>query len=326
MIPPALPPVVSVIIVSWNACDYLVRCLDSLTPEVCVYPMEIIVVDNASSDGSPNCVERRYPHVRLVRSASNLGFAKANNIGIAHSRGRYLALINSDVKVLSDCLTRLVDYCEQNAEAGIAGPRVLGGDGKLQRSCRGFPGVWNMLCRALALDSFFPGGKLFTGYSLRHWPQDSLRPVDILSGCFWLIRKDALARVGLLDESFFMYGEDMDWCRRFWKHGWQVVFVPAAEAIHYGGGSSANAPVRYYIERQRADLQYWGKHHSIPATACFFLISCLHMALRIVGYGAVLILSKRQRQSNRTKLLRSIACLKWMLTGQQCSPSNADWH
>ena len=120
-------------------------------------------------------------------------------------------------------------------EVGMAGPRIFGGDGKLQRSCRGFPSVWNMLCRALALDSFFSKSRLFTGYSLRSWSQDCLRPVDILTGCFWLIRKDALPRVGLLDESFFMYGEDMDWCRRFWQCGWQVVFVPAAEAIHYGG-------------------------------------------------------------------------------------------
>ena len=305
---------VSVVIVSWNARDFLAQCLNSLTAETCRYPMEIIVVDNASTDGSPECVERQFPQVRLIRNATNLGFAKANNIGIAQSRGRYLALINSDVKVLPNCLTRLVEYCEQHPEAGMAGPRVLGGDGKLQRSCRGFPTLWNMLCRALALDSLFPNSGLFTGYALRHWQHDCLRPVDILSGCFWLIRKDALLRVGLLDESFFMYGEDMDWCRRFWENGWQVMFVPMAEAIHYGGGSSANAPVRFYIEMQRADLQYWRKHHSQPAVACYFSISCLHLLLRTVGYSLAFLFSHRLRQSCRYKVKRSLACLKWLFS------------
>lgn len=314
--------VVSIVIVSWNARDFLVQCLNSLSAETCRYPLEIIVVDNASTDGSPECVGRQFPQVHLIRNTANLGFAKANNIGIAQSRGSYLALINSDVKVLPDCLTRLVDYCEQHPEVGMAGPRVLGGDGKLQRSCRGFPSVWNMLCRALALDSFFPKSKLFTGYSLRHWPQNYLRPVDILTGCFWLIRKDALPRVGLLDESFFMYGEDMDWCRRFWKHGWQVMFVPAAEAIHYGGGSSVNAPVRFYLEMQRADLQYWKKHHSRPAVACYFLISCLHLLLRTGGYSIAFLFTHRLRQTCRHKVKRSFACLKWLLTSSQWPLSN----
>ena len=253
---------VSVIIVNWNAREYLLQCLASLSSEVCRYAMEIIVVDNDSSDGSPEAVEAQFPHVRLFRSGGNLGFAKANNLGVSHSRGRYVAFINSDVKVLKGCLTTLVDYCDQHPEIGMAGPRVIGGDGKLQRSCRGFPTVWNMFCRALVLDAMFPRVKLFSGYAMTYWPQDTPRPVDMLSGCFWLVRREALNEVGLLDEAFFMYGEDMDWCKRFWAGGWKVTFVPSAEAIHYGGASSANAPVRFYIERQRADLQYWKKHHT----------------------------------------------------------------
>ena len=309
---------VSVIIVSWNARDYLLQCLSSLTADACRYPMEIIVVDNASSDGSPECVKKQFPQVRLIQNRSNLGFAKANNLGVAASAGRYLCLINSDVKVLKDCISRLVDYCEQHTHAGMVGPRILGGDGQLQRSCRGFPSLWNMFCRALALDTMFPGNRLFTGYSLTHWPQDDLRPVDILSGCFWLVRKKALNWVGSLDETFFMYGEDLDWCKRFWSKRWRVIYVPTAEAIHYGGASSSNAPLRFFIERQRADLQYWRKHHSRPAAACFFLISCLHLALRSLGYMIALVFKWSKRQTYRHKLVRSVACLKWMFTG--CGP------
>jgi GT2 family glycosyltransferase len=313
-------PMVSVIIVSWNAREYLRQCLASLTPDACRYPMEIIVVDNASHDGSPDVVTKEFPHVRLIQTGANLGFAKANNIGIAASTGRYLALVNSDVKVLNDCITRLVDYCEKNPQVGMAGPRITGGDGKLQRSCRGFPNLWNMLSRALALDTIFPRNKLFAGFSLTYWPHDELRPVDILSGCFWLIRREALAKTGLLDENFFMYGEDLDWCKRFWKNGWKVVFVPGAEAIHYGGGSSANAPLRFFIERQRADLQYWKKHHSRPAVAIFFLICCLHLVLRAIGYTLALGFKRNERQAYRHKVGRSLACLKWMFTGRAPMP------
>jgi GT2 family glycosyltransferase len=304
------PVVVSVVIVSWNAREYLEQCLTSLSVEVCRYPMEIIVVDNASTDGSPECVESRFPHVRVVRNATNLGFAKANNIGISHSRGRYLCFINSDVKVLKDCVTHLVDYCEQQSDVGMVGPRLFGGDGELQRSCRGAPTLWNMFCRTLALDTLFPKMKVFAGYSLAYWPHEVVRPVDILSGCFWLVRKEALARVGLLDESFFMYGEDMDWCKRFWAAGWKVVFVPTAEAIHYGGASSANAPVRFFIEMQRADLQYWKKHHSGPAVVVYFLLSCLHLMLRAVGYTLAMCFAKERREIYRHKISRSVACLR----------------
>jgi GT2 family glycosyltransferase len=303
---------VSVIIVSWNAQDYLMQCLSSLTSEVCRYPMEIIVVDNASSDGSPDCVASKYPDVRLIRNTENFGFAKANNIGVSVSTGKYLCFVNSDVKVLPDCITRLVEYCEEHPAVGMVGPKIIGGDGHLQRSCRGFPNVWNMFCRALALDSIFKNCKLFTGYSLYYWPQDSLREVDILTGCFWLIPRPALEQVGLLDEAFFIYGEDMDWCKRFWDKGWQVVFVPSAEAIHYGGGSSSNAPIRFYIEKQKADLQYWKKHHADLAVICYLLVSSLHMFLRIVGYSFGVLLNPTE-PSRRYKVKRSLACLKWIL-------------
>ena len=305
---------VSIIIVSWNTRDYLKQCLESLTPAACRYPMEIIVVDNASSDGSPELVESSFPQVRLIRSPKNLGFAKGNNLGIQNSSGRYLCLVNSDVKVLPDCISRLVDYCEQHPEVGMVGPRIVGGDGKLQRSCRGFPTLWNMFCRALALDTLFPRSRLFTGYSLSHWPQDTTRSVDILSGCFWLVRREALQRVGLLDEAFFMYGEDMDWSKRFWLSGSNLVFVSSAEAVHYGGASSSNSPIRFYIEMQHADLQFWRKHHVRIATACYFLISCLHLLLRIMGYSLALMFPGGTRQIYCYKVKRSLACLKWLFS------------
>ncbi len=310
---------VSVIVVSWNAREYLMQCLASLKDETCRCPMEIIVVDNASSDASPDSVAAQYPDVHLIRNAANLGFAKANNLGLAQSQGAYLCFVNSDVEVLPGCISRLVEYCEQHPEVGMVGPRILGGDGKLQRSCRGFPSVWNMFCRALALDHLFPKCRLLTGYSLWHWAQTSLQPVDILTGCFWLVRRKALEQVGLLDEAFFMYGEDMDWCKRFWAKGWQVVFVPGAEAIHYGGVSSDKAPVRFYVERQRADFQYWRKHHSRFEQSLYFLICCVQHTLRILGHGVALLTRQGNLERERLKVLRSYRCLQWLLSRRNIS-------
>lgn len=307
---------VSVIIVSWNAQQYLKQCLESLSGEACRYPMEIIVVDNASNDSSVECVENQFPHARLIRNDSNLGFAKANNMGIAASRGKYVCLVNSDVKLLKDCITRLVDYFELNPQAGLIGPRLIGGDGKMQRSCRGFPTLWNMLCQALALDTLFAGNRIFCGYDLSYWPHDTETEVNILSGCFWLVRRDALTGVGLLDESFFMYGEDMDWCRRFWSGGWKLVFVPSAEAIHYGGASSVNAPVRFHFEQQRADIQYWRKHHFPLGAAGYFLIANLHQILRAGGFFILLCFSGKDRASYSLKVKGSLACLGWLLFGR----------
>ncbi len=314
------PVIVSIIIVSWNARNYLIQCLSTLTPETCQYPFEVIVVDNASSDGSAEWVAQHYPQIRLIQNAANLGFAKANNMGAALSQGQYLCFINSDVKVLENCITRLVNYCETNPQVGMAGPHIFGGDGKTQPSCRGFPGLWNMFCRALALDTLFPKWKIFTGYSLSHWPQQDHRYVDILSGCFWLVRRAAINQAGLLDENFFMYGEDMDWCKRFQKSGWRLAFVPDAHAIHFGGASSANNPIRFYIEMLRADQQFWKKHHAPPAFACYYMIACLHMFLRAIGYGIATSFHPVKRQTYRHKAKRSLAGLLFLFTGRSIIP------
>lgn len=310
----AAEPMVSVVVVSWNARQYLKQCLESLNAGACRFPMEVLVVDNDSRDGSGEMVAKRFPDCRLIQNNTNLGFAKANNVGINASTGNYLCLVNSDVRVLPECITKLVEYCEAHAEVGMAGPLILGGDGALQRSCRGFPTLWNMFCRSLALDSLFPRCRLFGGYLLTYWKHDTLQAVDILSGCFWLVRREALPKVGLLDEKFFMYGEDMDWCKRFWAAGWKRFFVPTASAVHYGGASSANKPIMFFIEKQRADLQFWAKHHGRLGQICFFVISTVHQFLRVLGHACNFCLWRSRAQESRLKLARSFYCLRWLLS------------
>lgn len=201
---------------------------------------------------------------------------------------------------------------EQHPEIGMLGPRIADSRGNLQRSCMGFPTLWNTFCRALALDTLFPKSKLIGSYLMTFWSHDSIRDVDVINGCFWMVRSEALEQIGLLDERFFIYAEDKDWCKRFWNGGWKVVYLPQAQSVHYGGASSSQAPIRFYIEMQRANLQYWKKHHSPPAQIGFLVITGLHHMLRLIGDLMVYIGKPEKRTSITFKIKRSIACIQWV--------------
>ncbi len=306
---------VSVIIVSWNAREYLESCLRSLGESFDGLLCETIVVDNASSDGSAEMVLSTFPKVRMIHAGQNLGFAKANNMGIRASSGKYLFLVNSDVTFHTGSLHKIVDYLEKNENVGMLGPRVLDRNSLWQRTCVGRPTLWNSCCRALALDSLLPGFRLFSGYLGRYFDTRTPTDVDIVYGCFWCVRRSALDEVGLLDETFFMYGEDLDWPKRFRDRGWRVVYFPEAEATHYGGASSANSPIRFFIEMQRADLQYWRKHHGVLSYVIFYLICCLNHLLRWLGHGMAWLLLGCVVSERLNKARRSYRCLRWLLAG-----------
>lgn len=307
-------PMVSLVIVNWNAAKYLEECLTSIGAGRYPWPIEVIVVDNLSSDDSVSMVRRLFPHVTLIQNDDNLGFSKANNIGIRRASGKYVALVNSDVHVLNDCVQQLVQYLETHPDCGMVGPKIIGGDGKQQNSHRGFPRLWSMLCRAVALDRLFPNTPLFSGYLLNSRSLGGPTPVEILSGCFLVVARTALDEVGLLDEAFFIYGEDMDWCKRFWRAGRRVIFLPSAESIHYGGASSANAPLRFFVEMQRADLQYWQKHHSRTSVALYLAFCVLHHLVRILGHRLAAVLMANRSASHIHRAECSSVCLKWMLS------------
>jgi GT2 family glycosyltransferase len=302
---------VSIIIVSWNAKAYILKCLASLANESGL--REIIVVDNNSSDGSPDAVASAYPEVKLIRSSENLGFARANNLGIKASSGEYLAFVNNDVEVFPGCIPGLVAFSEAHPRVGVAGPQLFGGKGGLQKSYWGFPTLRNRFARAVALDKLFPS-KAFSGHST-YGAKDFFKPVDVLQGSFLLVKRAALNQVGPWDESFFIYGEDVDWCKRFWDAGWEVMFVASSRAIHYGGSSSANAPVRFYIEKQKADLQYWLKHKKFVDVWAYLLIALLHESLRVLGFSLIAPF----KPSARYKMKRGVACIRWLLSSERSS-------
>lgn len=304
---------ISIIIPSWNAKKYLQTCIESTIRETQNYKTEIIVVDNASTDGSVELVKEQFQHVKLICNDANLGFATANNIGIKNSSGKYIFLINSDVKVLNGTIGRMLAYMNEHPEIGMLGPQILDSNGNIQRSCMGFPTLWNTSCRALALDTLFPKSKLFGGYMMTFWPHDSIRDVNVINGCFWMVKREALDEVGLLDERFFIYAEDKDWCKRFWDAGWKVVYFPEAKAIHYGGASSSNAPIKFHIEMQKANLQYWQKHHNQIAQSAYLLITGLHHIIRFFGEIILYIIRPSKRTYIAHKIKRSLASIQWLL-------------
>src|ERR1051326_3261997 len=304
---------ISIVIVNWNAKDLLRECLASLVGKASGLAVEVIIVDNASTDGSAEMVEREYPAFRLIRSDSNLGFAAANNLAIKQSSGKYVALVNSDIKVLPGCLEELCRYLGTNPEVGCVGPPVLNPDLTVQDSCRYFPGIWNNLCSASGLATAFPKCKALSGEHMIHFAHDRVCRVEALVGCFWMVRRAAFKEVGLLDEEFFMYAEDADWCRRSWRAGWPIVFVPSASVIHYRGGSSGGDPVRWAVAQQESVRRYWKKHHGTTGVLAITALLFVRHLIRL-GYITVTRLTVPNRAAVRSVGLGTKACLKALLT------------
>jgi GT2 family glycosyltransferase len=314
---PSLPmrrneaPRVSVIIVVWNAMRYVLECLDSLQEYCGSVCTEVIIVDNASTDGTPDLVEKRYPNFKLIRNPENYGFAKANNIGILQCSGDYICLVNSDVAFIDDCISPMIKCLSESPEVALIGPKMLGPDGDVRRSTMRFPTVWNNFSRALGFDLLFPHSGFWGGLLMADFDHQRTMPVEVLNGWFVVVRREALEQVGLLDTQFFMYGEDVDWCYRFRKAGRGIVFFSDAAAIHYGGSSSASAPIRFSTEMLRANLQYWRKHHGWPAQQMFLVSLAVFHLGRAVGFAFSYLWLPSKRPNVASKLKRSLASLRW---------------
>ncbi|HZV33492.1 MAG TPA: glycosyltransferase family 2 protein [Verrucomicrobiae bacterium] len=295
---------ISVVILSWNDKRYLEECLQSLVNCTKSRTVEIIVVDNASTDGSPEMVSTNFPTVKLIRNRENLGFPKGNNVGIQAATGKYLFLLNSDIKVLDGCFDALADYLDAQPDVGMVGPKILNADMTHQSSCRRFPMLWNNFCMLNGLSGMFKKSRFFSGEHMFYFEGDQLMDVDVLVGCFWALRRAALDNFGMLDEGFFMYAEDVDWCKRCWKSGWRVVFFPDARAIHYRGGSSAKQdPIWLALTQQRSTLRYWRKHHGLPGvlaiSVLIFLSKLIRCALACINY-----LSRPSKRDDSRQRLR----------------------
>ncbi|MSQ14642.1 MAG: glycosyltransferase family 2 protein [Dehalococcoidia bacterium] len=266
---------ISIIIVSYNTADILRECLTSLY-RTAGATFEVFVVDNASPDGSADIVGKEFPQVQLIRSPVNGGYAYANNlalkeIGIADAqtdaagpkRSRYVLLLNPDTVLTVDALSGMVAFMDDNPDIGISGPKLLRADGSLDLACRrSFPTPKIALYRMLGLSALFPKSPRFARYNLTYLDPDETTEVDSVVGAFMMLRWEALGSAGLLDESFFMYGEDLDLALRIKALGWKVVYYPKVTVLHYKGESSRTHKPRAVFEFYRSMLIFYRKHYS----------------------------------------------------------------
>ena len=230
---------ISVIIVNYNTKDLTIQCLNSVFRQKSV-KVEVIVVDNSSSDDSVSAIKKLYPHILLLENKKNLGFARANNQAIERSQGKFVLLLNSDtVLPEDDALFKMFQFLLNNPRVGIAGGKILKQGGTLDWPCkRSFQTPPIFFYRSLKLDKFFPHSKRFGKYHLTYLNEDEQHEVDAITGAFFMIRRETIQEIGLLDENLFMYSEDMDWCYRAKEHGWKVYYYPEVKVLHYKSESS----------------------------------------------------------------------------------------
>lgn len=251
----------SIVIVNWNTRDLLLAALDSIFGCPPRASHEVIVVDNASSDGSADAVAARFPRAALIRNQENAGYARGNNQGIRTAKGRAVLLLNPDVVLPPGGLDRALQILDSRPGAGALGVRLVHPDGRLQRSVRGFPSPAAVAFEVLGLSRLLPQSRLFGAYRMTWFTYDREAEVDQPMGTFLLLRREALNDVGLLDEQFPIFFNEVDWCCRARRKGWKILFSPEVEVVHHGGASTSLVSARMAWESRRGLLAYYRKHY-----------------------------------------------------------------
>lgn len=304
-------PDLSVIIVNWNTRDYLAECLASivadslvaLVAEDCIVQpgqisAEVIVVDNASGDDSAAMVTANFPQVRLLQNDRNLGFAAANNQAIAQARSRVIFLLNPDAYVRPGALSALVRFLDRRPEAAAVGPNVLNPDGTWQAAVFRFPTLWDLFCEAVFLSVLFPHSRLFARKEIGGFKRNHVRQVDWIQGCALAIRREVWDSVGPFDEGYWMYVEELDWCRRANQQGHRLFFTPTAQVVHYGKRATAKARASVLPLGFRSHFRYFNKFDGAETELAVRAITCLQMGLR-AGASAVMVFAAQGEERNR---------------------------
>lgn len=250
---------------------------------------EVIVVDNASTDGSADMVAEEHPWAKLIRSERNLGFSAGNNLGIKAASGRSVLLLNPDTLVHPGALAALVQFADSHPEAGIIGPRLLNADGSIQYSCRSFPTLATGFFRNTFLGRLFPKNRFNRDYLLTDWDHNAVREVDWVSGAAMMIRREVLDQIGLLDEGFFMYCEDVDICYRAHRAGWKVMYCPDAVITHMIARASDKNAAAMIIERHKSMFRFFRKHYAAESSPLVWPIVIAGLVLR----ASVLVVKNR---------------------------------
>lgn len=270
----------SIIIVSWNTRELLDRCLTALQAELSqlsldghsltdgsstTHEWEVFVVDNDSQDGSADMVDCKHGWVRLIRNGENLGFARANNQALKMAAGDFVLLLNPDTEVQTGSISTLLAFLRDHPQCGVVAPQLLNTNGSIQRSCRAFPTFVGMLYELIGLSRVFSAGSSygsrFRAYKMLDWNHDDERQVDQPMGACLMTRKEVLDEVGLLDEGYFMLFEEVDWCYRVKKKGFEIWFTNNSKVVHHHGQSIKQVKVRMILSSHRGLYRFWHKHY-----------------------------------------------------------------
>jgi len=302
---------VSIIIVNWNTHEITQGCLESVYEQTENIRFEVIVVDNASSDGSVEMVQTLFPQVALIKNKENRGFAAANNQGMTIAKGRYILLLNSDTLILDNAIEKSISFADAHPETAIVGCRVLNPDRTLQPTCGMFPSLLNQLLFCTYLYKLFPKSKFFGRAKMSWWDRDDVREVEVVSGCFMLIRRKAIKETGMFDEQFFMYSEENDLCYRMRKAGWRNMFTPQAQIIHLGGSSAVLYSQKRAVIKDSSTIKMMFKHWPLWQARLGILCMVIFYASRLLGVGIYYFL--RPKEQIRKLLANHIAGLKGVL-------------
>jgi GT2 family glycosyltransferase len=304
----------SIIIVNYNVKYFLEQCLESVLAAIKNIPAEIIVVDNHSSDGSVEYLIPRFPGVLFIENPQNTGFSKANNQAIAQSQGEYVLLLNPDTVIGENTLINVCRFMDKNPQSGAVGVKMLDGYGEfLPESKRGFPSPWNSLCKIAGLAKLFPQSRRFGKYHLRYLDENEIHEVPVLAGAFMLLRRKTLEKSGLLDERFFMYGEDIDLSYRISRAGYVNYYFPEP-MIHYKG-ESTKKDIKYVKHFYEAMLIFFNKHYPHSNQLLKLLIR-----VAIVASGTISALQKImkfEKSSSRRKSVKKVTFNKQTISYEQ---------
>ncbi len=280
----------SIIIVNYNVKDYLFKCLNSIFQSKCKLTIEVIVIDNNSTDGSVQFLKNQFNDVKFIPLDQNYGFGKANNIGIKYATGKYILLLNPDTLLDENTIANLYQYMELNPNVGISTCKLLNGDGTFQEVCRrGFPSPIAAFSKLFGIQNFFPKSKILGKYNLTYLDENEINEVDAVSGAFMFFRGDLLHQINGFDEDFFMYGEDLDICYRTHKLGYQIMYVPETSTIHYKGESTKRSNINH-IKVFFDAMQIFVKKHYAKS---YFFLSFLRLGIFLRSIISYILKYKR---------------------------------
>jgi GT2 family glycosyltransferase len=306
-----MTPVLSISIVHHDGKAMLRDCLRSIKQNPPDATYEILVVDNASTDGAMEMLTEEFPEVQLIRRTRRHGFGDNHNQAMEQMRGKFLFLLNDDTLVLPNALNALLACATRHPNAGVVGARLQNADGSLQPSCYKFPSPVRAIWENLLLTAAFPESKWFGDY--RCWAHNEERTVDFVSGAAFLVRREVIEQIGEMDTEFFMYAEETDWQKRMNRVGWTTVFCPDAHIVHFGGRSSEVMPERQFVEFHRSQLKFIRKWHGTTGAVIYRMAMVGGAIVRLTLWGVLGLISARRGQAARQQRETWTRLLRWWL-------------